>query len=1617
MPLKSPRFYLIVFLTVCLVDPAWCKIIYVPKDFLTIQTAIENCQNQDQIIVSPGHYRENLRFNGQDIILRSTNPNDLEIVQQTVVDGGGISAVITLSGNETSDCQIAGLTLTNGRKAIGAGISGNGSAATIALNRIIGNRAISDDGRQAHGGAIAQCNGIITSNQILSNWVESTTASGSGGGIYQASGTIVNNIIAGNTVSVLWNASGGGLSTCQADIINNTIAYNRTVTLSALDGYAFGAGISNCNGLIQNCILWDNSPSKSGQIHNSTIPMYSCLNDENGNDNYNIDQDPLFVSETDLRLQAESPCINRGNPKNSPITDLTHYRRTQPDMGAYEWRPTPIVNTLSSELSEGQIWFRGSIDQGVDKKLKAFFEYGPTLNYGLKTPIQLIPLQTLDESVEIQQLMNNLQANTTYHFRLVVVYERGRSYGQDQILMLGQPIVRVPDDYLTIQEAIDDVPNGYRIVVRDGIYSGNLDMKGKSLLLQSENGAESCIINSQAQGRGIIFQTSETNETVIEGFTITNGWADEGGGIACFGSSPIIRDCIVVENVANQYGGGIYCHNAEPILENCHVLQNKGGGIYSLDASPKISHCLIERNITAGDGGGIYCHKSNIQVDSTIIRRNRADYSGGGLYCRDAQPYLVNCIIDYNVATKGGALSANFYALPTLIHCTIVFNQIETSTSKATSGAVYADKTASPRIYNSILWLNGNNPIEFLGDVLQIRYSAVEGGFPNIGNINVIPILADTEQYEYYVSDQSPLIGGGSPDWAATIDFEGNLRANPPTIGAYEIGRYIPDIHLIQTQSDVGSIITPSGEISVRRLENQNFQFTTQAGYQLVDIFVDGNSVGPVESYSLERIKKDHLITTTSISYPVNLQAEASIETYQGEPISIELTLLNIRGEPTVPLSPIRLALDSDTEGVFMIGNVMNPPATELVIPVDQNSATVFFSTHQLGQSLIRISHLANDELSKINPVTHSLQVVNALERIQVEGSPIGIGQTATITLIGKPSKDQSAATFSILGLVEDVVATASQDQPTHYVGYFTPILDQHLKGTYDVVGQIGHSKQKLAGSIELITEPRLLSPQINPRARSGEEIQLSVAANRPGLQVVADISKLDTTQAKPILLEITEEDDVDDVYIYSATHAISYQTQASDGSKTVRFSATDPQGDLATPMLAQVQLKNEVSFELNIPEDVSLIYLPLVVDQVNQQKKTIRQVSDLYEVLSPAVNFLVTYQPETADWVSYFGDHPASSRGDVPITNTTGIIAVMRRPVTLFLTGKVLDHRLRLKGGLNLIGLPRQDPRLTEVGDLIQLDSVGDSITHLIVQSDIVDPIDRAKDQHFRRFLAVAFPDSDGTVNLVRNEPIQAGKGLVMITRGPETIVVQGDPWPSKTNEFSSKSAPTILPVEPICDLILLRGTLPTVSFLSAQSLVVDSVRVVNRSNHLVASSQLSNKFAPDSNQRSTDFSLTLVGLNTQFDKLDPDWLIHQPTQVGDQLEIQIFYADGSTHNFYHSVTATELINRSIDLGPLLHSGQLPSKTQLLGNYPNPFNPETWICYDLANPTQTAISIHNTSGMLIRRVNLGNQPAGTHTYHWDGRAENGELAASGVYFYTFKTLEFESTKKMVILK
>ena len=98
------------------------------------------------------------------------------------------------------------------------------------------------------------------------------------------------------------------------------------------------------------------------------------------------------------------------------------------------------------------------------------------------------------------------------------------------------------------------------------------------------------------------------------------------------------------------------------------------------------------------------------------------------------------------------------------------------------------------------------------------------------------------------------------------------------------------------------------------------------------------------------------------------------------------------------------------------------------------------------------------------------------------------------------------------------------------------------------------------------------------------------------------------------------------------------------------------------------------------------------------------------------------------------------------------------------------------------------------------------------------------------------------------------------------------------------------------------------------------------------------------------------------------------------------------------------------------------PEKTQLLANYPNPFNPETWIPYELATDTDVRLTIYNTQGVVIRTLQFGHQSAGYYTgrdraAYWDGRNALGEQVASGLYFYQLETDEMSLMRKMVILK
>jgi hypothetical protein len=115
-------------------------------------------------------------------------------------------------------------------------------------------------------------------------------------------------------------------------------------------------------------------------------------------------------------------------------------------------------------------------------------------------------------------------------------------------------------------------------------------------------------------------------------------------------------------------------------------------------------------------------------------------------------------------------------------------------------------------------------------------------------------------------------------------------------------------------------------------------------------------------------------------------------------------------------------------------------------------------------------------------------------------------------------------------------------------------------------------------------------------------------------------------------------------------------------------------------------------------------------------------------------------------------------------------------------------------------------------------------------------------------------------------------------------------------------------------------------------------------------------------------------------------------------------------------------ILVRSIQFLQNLLETLTPQRTALLPNYPNPFNPETWIPYQLARDSEVRISIYSSMGILVRQWHLGLQPEGYytdkhHAAYWDGHNQGGELVAGGLYFYTLNAGEYTATRKMLIRK
>ncbi len=388
----------------------------------------------------------------------------------------------------------------------------------------------------------------------------------------------------------------------------------------------------------------------------------------------------------------------------------------------------------------------------------------------------------------------------------------------------------------------------------------DIDFLGKAITVRSENGAENCIIDCNGTTtephRGFYFHSDETSNSVLDGLTITRGYYEAGGGIQCgdshlycSGSSPTISNCIIRDNSAKYEGGGIYCWcSSSPLIINCTIRGNTaedGGGISNTGSSPILTNCIFIDNSARRYGGGIKNCQCSPILNNCSFNGNSAKHGGGMenhsggdptlIHCTfignsaghgdigvgggirnaySSSPTLTNCIFSGNSAAAGGGIYNNNESSPMLSNCTF-------SENLANSGGGMKNRwDSSATLTNCIFWANSDSSgigesAQIQAGMLIVNYCCVQGwtgilggtgnicgepAFVELGywadandvNIGVEPNDPNAVWIEgdYHLFPDSPCIDAGDPDYIAEPN-ETDLDGKPRVIGGrVDMGAY-----------------------------------------------------------------------------------------------------------------------------------------------------------------------------------------------------------------------------------------------------------------------------------------------------------------------------------------------------------------------------------------------------------------------------------------------------------------------------------------------------------------------------------------------------------------------------------------------------------------------------------------------------------------------------------------------------------------------------------------------------------------------------------------------------------------------------------------------------------
>ena len=302
--------------------------------------------------------------------------------------------------------------------------------------------------------------------------------------------------------------------------------------------------------------------------------------------------------------------------------------------------------------------------------------------------------------------------------------------------------------------------------------------------------------------------------------------------------------------------------------------------------------------------------------------------------------------------------------------------------------------------------------------------------------------------------------------------------------------------------------------------------------------------------------------------------------------------------------------------------------------------------------------------------------------------------------------------------------------------------------------------------------------------------------------------------------------------------------------------------------------------------------------------------------------------------------------------------------------------YNVTLAKGLNMISLPLAPPKPMNAKSLADMTGATTVITLDTATQQFVGWTPSAPDDGFA---------------------IEGGKGYIVNVLQTRDVAFTGAAW---TNQTKGTAAAPAISVE-------------TSQEQGAWAFVV--------SGHLEGKPAFDGYQVMVRNLR-TNSTITASVQGDYFAAATADLARRSVVQVGDRVEVHVIGPEGNVESptLRFRVTPADLVNAVLSIR--LDEIGKPKQSQLLQNYPNPFNPETWIPYQLEKSADVTLQIYDTSGGIVRTLDLGFKGQGFYmtratAAYWDGRNNMGEQVASGVYFYSLQTSDFSATRKMLILK